>query len=349
MDERERLLKRLEKADVPKKQIEEADEQGRLASLAVELALGGRRRHTLSGVAREGGISNQYLRELYQAIGRPNPERGERAFTDEDVELAKIARTMLDAGLPRRELTEVARVIGQGMSQSADAVRRLVGDALLEPGLSEYELADRYTNAIDTLAPVMPELFGLIFRAHLRGGISRELISEAERKAGRLSNTQDVAIAFADLVDYTRLGDQLEAEELGSVAGRFAELAVSSTQGKVRLVKTIGDAAMFVSPEVDETVATVIELRDCAGRAKPELPDLRIGVACGPATPRAGDWFGATVNLASRVTEEAKPGQLLATEEVVEKTPRRQWKKRRKRGLKGVDGRVRLFSYEAGG
>ena len=47
-----------------------------------------------------------------------------------------------------------------------------------------------------------------------------------------------------------------------------------------------------------------------------ELPSLRAGLALGPAFSRAGDWYGNTVNLASRVTGVARPGSVLATQEV---------------------------------
>jgi adenylate cyclase len=71
-------------------------------------------------------------------------------------------------------------------------------------------------------------------------------------------------------------------------------------------------------------------------------------VAHGPATTRGGDWFGATVNVASRVTEIARPGSILATEEVRDLAPDQPWHRRRRRAsLKGVDGRLRLFSLEA--
>ncbi|CAA9550837.1 MAG: Adenylate cyclase, partial [uncultured Thermoleophilia bacterium] len=91
------------------------------------------------------------------------------------------------------------------------------------------------------------------------------------------------------------------------------------------------------------------DLRQRVDAADPALPPLRIGVAHGPATPRGGDWFGATVNLASRITEAAKPGQLLATEAVTEQAQGEEWKRRRKRSLRDVDGRLRLYSYEGDG
>ena len=80
------------------------------------------------------------------------------------------------------------------------------------------------------------------------------------------------------------------------------------------------------------------------------FPDVRVGVAHGPATTRGGDWFGATVNVASRVTEIARPGRILATEAVRDLAPDEAWQRRRRRAnLKGVDGRVRLFSLDRRG
>ena len=56
-------------------------------------------------------------------------------------------------------------------------------------------------------------------------------------------------MCFVDMVGFTRLGAQIDPQELGSLASRLAELATDVTEPPVRLVKTIGDAAMFVSPE----------------------------------------------------------------------------------------------------
>ena len=141
-----------------------------------------------------------------------------------------MIKRFVDAGLPRRELLEVGRVLGQGMAHTSEAVRRVVGNALLQPGDSEYTVGLRFAQAADELAPLVPTLLDHQFRAHLRDGMRRELVTESEREIGRLAGTRDVAIAFADLVGYTRLGEQLPAEDLGSIAGRFADLAVALGQ-----------------------------------------------------------------------------------------------------------------------
>jgi adenylate cyclase len=341
--DREELVRRLLDAGRPESEVIEAEGDGRLPTLAVETALGGGDRHTLTHVARVSGLRPEFVRELMQAMGRPSPRPRQRVFTDDDVEVARVVRRFLDAGLPRQELLEVSRVLSQGMANTAEAVRRVVGNAMLQPGDSEDTLALRYALAADQLGPLVPPLLDAEFRVHLRSGIRGQLITEAEREAGRLAGSREVAVAFADLVNYTRMGERLAPEDVGRIAGRLSQLSVVAATGEVQLVKTIGDAAMFVSPAVRPLVETGISLVRRVHAEGPEFPDIRVGLALGVATPRGGDWFGRPVNLANRVTDVAKPGTVLATEAVRDQTPDLPWKRKRRRRLKGIDGRVRLF------
>ncbi len=327
--------------------LERADDEGRLGSLAVEEALGGTPRHTLSHVARASRLDSRFLRQVVRASGRPDPAPRERAFNDEDVELARLIRRFLDAGLPRDGILEVARVLGQGMSHTADAVRRMAGDAFLKPGDAELTVALRYAQAAEELTPLVGPLVEYQLRALVRDGIRDQLVTEAERSEGRLADTSEVGVAFADLVDYTRLGEKLAIEDLTRIATRLADLAGAAARRPARLVKTIGDAVMLVSPDVPALVGTVVALTEGIEAEKEAFPALRVGIAYGPATARAGDWFGATVNLASRVTDTAKPGRILATEEARRAAgPDYEFKRRRRRSLKGVDGRTQLYSLE---
>lgn len=175
MGEREELLEWLTGAGIDGARVERAAAEGWLPALAVESALGaGRGEFTLSRVATQAGLPAPFVRELMQALGRANPAPRERAFSREDVQLARIARRFVDAGLPRGELLEVCRVVSRGMTQTADAVRRLVGNAMLEPGASEDRVALRYIDAAEQLGPLMGELLDAQFRAHLRAGISHQ-------------------------------------------------------------------------------------------------------------------------------------------------------------------------------
>jgi adenylate cyclase len=341
------VLRRLRSAGEPGERVETASAEGRLGTLAVEAALGGTPRHPLTHVARSANLEPRFLSQVMAAHGRPDPAPREPALTDEDIEFARLIRRFLDVGLSRNAILEIARVLGQSMMHTADTVRQQMGEILIEPGDSEVTLGLRYAEAADELAPLMGTLLGYHFRAHVRDGLRRELISEGERQAGHLAGTRQIAVAFADLVGYTRLGRTISSEEIGAIAIRLAELARAATKPPVQLIKTIGDAAMLVCPDVPPLLDAIIALTASAGREERDFPALRAGMAHGPATPRGGDWFGATVNLASRITDVARPGRIVVTESVRDEVPHQyEWKRIRRRALRGVDGRARLYELE---
>lgn len=339
------LLAKLRELGQSEQTLAAVEREGRLATSAVELALGGARQHTLTHVARESRLAPAFLRRLMQANGRPTAAPRERAYTDDDIALARRIRFFLDAGIPRDGVLEIARVAGHGMMQTAEAVRRAAASPLMQPGDTELTLALRYVQAAEALAPEMAAVLDSMFRAQLRDGVRGDLVSEAERDAGRLAGTRDVTVAFADLVGYTKLGEHVPTEQLGQVATRLAELATASIVRPTQLVKAIGDAVMLVSWEVEPMLDTIEALIAAADAEGEGFPPLRVGIAYGPAVPRGGDWFGSTVNLASRLTDVGKPGRVYATDKVVEAaTGRHVWKRSRRRNLKGIDGRTRLYS-----
>jgi hypothetical protein len=111
----------------------------------------------------------------------------------------------------------------------------------------------------------------------------------------------------------------------------------------VRLIKTIGDAAMFVSPEAEPLVEVALALLAAVEEA--ELPSLRAGIALGPAVIKAGDYYGPSVNLASRVTGVARPGTVLCTQEVHDAAQDGglHWSAAGRHRFKGISGPVALY------
>jgi adenylate cyclase len=152
-------------------------------------------------------------------------------------------------------------------------------------------------------------------------------------------------VCFADLIGFTRLGEELPAEELGAVGGRLGELAAEIVRPPVRLVKLIGDAAMVVSRETDPVLDAALALIEAADAEGEDFPQLRAGVARGEAVAHGGDWYGRPVNLASRVTQIARPASVLATAEVTEAASDDAWTWSRavRRHLRGIRGEVALF------
>ena len=194
----------------------------------------------------------------------------------------------------------------------------------------------------EKLTPAVDPMLIAAYRAHLREWERVGMLSRDELAAGELAAELDLAVSFADLVGFTRLGGDLEAGELDEVVATFGNLAAEVAGPRVRLVKTIGDAAMFSSAEADRLVASALDLLEATERA--ELPSLRVGVAFGSTVPRAGDLYGHAVNLASRVTGVARPGSVLCTEQVRDAALQSfNWSYARRHRLKGIGDAVPLY------
>jgi adenylate cyclase len=294
-------------------------------------------------VAKKTDLDAELLLEHRRALGLPSAA-DEPTFTDDDVEAAKHLKQFLDAGLPSEEVIEVTRVVGEGMSRVAAAVAALVARTMLSAGDTERDLGMKLAEAAEVLGPVMGRELEYTFRLHLREIVRNEMVTRAERFSGALPDSQTVNVCFADLVGFTKLGEQLPPEEIGRVAGRLSQLAADVVEPPVRLVKTIGDAAMLVSPETEPLIHTSITLVRAADDAEEDFPQLRSGVARGEAIARGGDWYGRPVNVASRVCSLARPGSVLCTEGVHDEAEGEfRWSFAGKRRLKGVKEPVPLF------
>jgi adenylate cyclase len=101
---------------------------------------------------------------------------------------------------------------------------------------------------------------------------------------------------------------------------------------------------MLTSPEPAPLLDAALNLIDAADAEGEDFPQLRAGAALGLALPRAGDWFGRPVNLASRITSIARPGSVLAEREVRESAREAYgWSYAGERRLRGVREPVSLF------
>jgi len=353
--ERVALLDELLADGVPLEELKQAVAEDRLVFLRVERTLGAAR-YTPREVAELTGIPIEDGLRYRQALGLPRPDADERVLTDRDVEALRQLKAFEAAGLPEEGLIEMARVLGESLSRVAAAVRLFVRDALLAPDVGEHELSVRYAAINEQLGPAMGESMRRIFEMHLQDQLRNDAIGRSEVTHGRIPGAVEVTIAFADLVGFTKLGEQIPAEELGAIARRLLELAGEAVRPPVRLVKTIGDAAMLVSPDAGALLDVAIELVRLADAEGEEFPRLRAGLATGQALQRAGDWYGSPVNLASRVTSIARPGSVVTTEATrsaaeatAEDDERWRFSTLPPRRLKGVDGTVTLYRVRPAG
>jgi adenylate cyclase len=322
---REQLLRELLEQGCTVAELEEAIAQDRLALLPSERLLQRDarfvERYSVEEVAERAEVAPDALRFANAALGLPMGGPGERVHTDADVELARLLKVGLDAGVPVEAIAELNRVIARGVVAIAAASRTAAIEAALGAGTTEHEAAMFWARAAEHLVPNTTRVISLAFEAHLRRLVRSVYIGAADVVAGRTPGAREVTVAFADLVGFTRLGQSVAPEDLGRVARRLEETASHVLRPGVEIVKTIGDAVMFVSPSAPPLVDTVLALIEAGAALGEEFPPIRAGVAAGPALERAGDWFGATVNLASRITGVAHPDSAVATEVVRRAAP----------------------------
>ncbi len=338
------LLEQLADEGIPLSELRRTTATGTIVLLPADRVIGGGRRYTAQQVSERSGVELDFLIAARRAMGLPIPEADEAVYTEAEVEAAK--RTLLgrEAGIPDDEVLDLLRILGRGLSQAAQSLRAMPLKLVLEPGMSERDLASRYGEAAALLYPLVDPMVSNVLALHLRNATQSEAISTIERIDGRLPGARDVAIGFADLVGFTRLGEEVPPDELGRLAVRLEALASEAAEPPVRLVKTIGDAAMLASVEPEALLDAALKLLEAADAEGEEFPQLRAGAALGQALPRAGDWFGRPVNLASRITGIARPGSLLVERELRESAPEAyRWSFAGDRRLKGIRGAVPLF------
>ena len=312
---RRRLLDELHEQGMDVEELRRVVAEDKLVLAPVTRALSSEARYTARDIAEQAGVEPAFLAASRRALGLPVPGDDERVYGEKDLEAAQLGSAHRAAGFDDEDALEVARVLGQGMARYAEATRALVARTFIEPGLDEYELAHRYRTVAEQLMPLAGPWLEHVFALHLQQVLRSDALTQEQRRSGKLDDTQEAVIAFADLVGFTELGESVPVEELGSVAGRLSRLANEICEPPVKLVKLIGDAVMLVSTEPEPMLETTLLLVERAAEDE-RYPPLRAGVACGQAVHRWGDWFGTPVNLASRLTTRARPSTVLVSSEV---------------------------------
>jgi adenylate cyclase len=263
-----------------------------------EVFLGGLRRHTRRDAAAQAGVSVDYARRLWRAMGFANVGDQTVAFTDDDLAAVRrlsdlVARDAFDEELA----VGVTRAMGHNAARLAEWLMDALVEDLQSGGLSPEqatrEAADRLARHLDDLE----SLLVFVLRRQLAAVAGRALTATS---GGAVSGVRSVG--FADLVSYTRLSQKLHER------GQLSADVIAGAGG--RLVKTVGDEVLFIADRAAEAALIGLELAETMAE-DPVLPDVRVGIATGVVLTRLGDVFGRTVNLASRLTALAAPGAVL--------------------------------------
>jgi adenylate cyclase len=258
-------------------------------------------------VCARAGISHEVADPLWRALGFPDIPPDQPAYTTDDVRALRIAAEGIESlrGDHRRAALDAivreARMVSSHMTRIAEIEVESMGE-VGGLGLRERVLAEASERGVEHSDLGWVLLYA--FRRRLEEALRQRVNVEA-------SDHPTLAVGFVDLVDFTRTSGSMQTDELGRLLGRFEALASDViTEAGGRVVKLIGDEAMFVCPTPEGAAQGAIELVDAC--AAGDLPSARAGLSLGPVLARGGDYFGRAVNLASRLVDVAPPDTVLA-------------------------------------
>lgn len=124
------------------------------------------------------------------------------------------------------------------------------------------------------------------------------------------------AFVFADLVGFTALTAEHGDERGAEVATRFhtAVRHLLHHEAEPAELKTFGDGLLIRAADAERAIGLGVAIAETVGRLD-DVPPVRVGVHTGPAVHRDGDWYGTTVNVASRLCDAADAGEVLVSED----------------------------------
>ena len=312
-----RSLVKLRERGYSIEQLQEAVDQGRIVGYGDELVaeiVG--ERFTLKQAAKASGLKADVIAELIAATGLPSGALDD--LGSEDVEIFKHFATAIESGFPRDALLQTVRVYGQAASKIADAEVRLVHlhvhEPLLRKGVSSEQITDQMGTITGELLPLFSPVIDHLHRRFLNHFVEQDIVGHMENEPGGEIGQVRVAIAFADLAGYTQLTEEVGDEEAAGIVERFVANVNQSLPDEARILKTIGDEVMIVSPDAGSLIDWAVGFQILSN----ERPLPRIGIHSGNVVFRDGDYFGREVNLAARVAARAAAGEVLVTWPVVE-------------------------------
>jgi adenylate cyclase len=317
-----RIVARLRDQGHSLEEIKKAGEDGRLAFGYVEELFPPRERgFDLQRAADDTGLEAALIERVWRVLGLPSWMLDR--LDPDDMEALRYMAAVLAAGFPLVAFLQVMRVYGHSMRQIADAEARLfylyVHEPLMREGVPGVQMAEEMGDLIGELLPLTTPLMEYLHRHFLRHFVEQEVISNIEADLDKASLGQlRVAVAFADLVGFVRFTEEAGELEALDLIERFVDAVETSLPGDARVVKNIGDGVMIVGNDPVSLTDWAIGFQ--SGFAKRSRP--RIGIHYGLTTYRDGDYYGQSVNLASRVVSRAHAGEVLVTRPVYELSSR---------------------------
>jgi adenylate cyclase len=325
---RARWLHSLEQAGVPLEGMAAAVRDGALSFSFMDVPafdrFAGLSGTTFQQLSAQTGIPLQLLMVVREAVGFavPGPEDTVR---EDELSVVPVIELQLATGYRPVVIERWLRVCGDGLRRIAETEtagwRSEVVMALLASGMTEVELSQAQADLGSRMAPFTEQALLAVYHGQQEHTWTQGLVEHVEgalERAGLYRRLdRPPAMCFLDLTGYTRLTEEQGDEAAADLAARLAGLVRrSALEHEGTPVKWLGDGVMFYFRASGAAVLAAVEMVEVLGRHG--LPPAHVGIHAGPVIFQEGDYFGRTVNLAARIAEYARPGEVLVSQEVVD-------------------------------
>jgi len=279
---------------------------------------------TFAELSERTGIPLDLLMVVRGALGFAEPQPEDHVREDE-LSVVPAIELQLSSGFRPTVIERWLRVCGDSLRRIAETETDWYGtevvQPLLESGMTEGEMLQAQAGLGSELVPLIEQALVAIYRGQQEHAWSKSFVEEVERAlegAGLHSRMHILpAVCFLDITGYTALTEEqgdMAAADLAARLATFVRGCAREHGGQP--VKWLGDGVMFYFPAPGPGVLASLEMVE--GVAPHDLPPARVGIHAGPVVLQEGDYFGRTVNLAARIANYARPGEVLVTQEVVE-------------------------------
>jgi adenylate cyclase len=309
---------------------------------------------TFQQVAARSGLPLELLAAVRESTGSP-PPMPDDYVRENELDAVPYLQMAFEYGMTPPSLERHVRVAGDGLRRVAETeadnwYRELLMPRLsagMDPTQAVPEGAGRLADLSDRM--VLALMHGRQANAWL-GNVVRGFTDQLA-SSGLHAPTEHVpTLCFLDVTGYTRMtaerGDAAAAE-LAEQLSRIVER--TSTQFGGKPVKWLGDGVMVYFDDALRAIPAALEMLEIMAGAG--LPPAHVGIHSGEVIFNQGDYFGGTVNIAARIADFARPGEVLVSADSVAAAAGVEGVRFEQIGpvdLKGVDGPIVLFAARRG-
>ena len=281
-----------------------------------------------SSTYREGleryGIPEDEYEAAMRVIGLPTPPLDQPARPDELAAMEQFAQ-LRALPIPSEARLHALRVTADSMRRAAEVqselFRTYVVDPLILAHQDRLEEGNKLVSQISSRAnPTTTALTSWIYQRYIEHEALKSVTERMEMavsgQAPVPNREKDPSVAFVDLTGYTVLTADAGDREAADLAQKFNDLLLDATRRQDgRVVKTMGDGAMLFFARGRSAVLAGLELTQTGPAAG--LPPLRVGINRGPVVAQSGDYYGTTINVAARISDYARPHEVLLSSTVL--------------------------------